>query len=236
MALVVLTTQTPHHAYFVRELTRDVPVAACLLETRPVSAPYPTAHPFEGERDLYERELWFGGGGEELSDHAECHRVERCNDAVAVALLTRLRPRVTVVFGTARLSPAVIAAAGEIVNLHGGDPRDYRGLDTHLWAVWHDDFDGLVTTLHDLTAELDAGAIVGHGKVPLRPGMRLAELRAANTELCLALTRRALAERRRDGRFIAVPQRRKGRYYSFMPTALKEACVRKFKRHTERLR
>ena len=36
----------------------------------------------------------------------------------------------------------------KIVNLHGGDLRHYRSLDSHMWSIYHNDFKYLITTLH----------------------------------------------------------------------------------------
>jgi hypothetical protein len=78
-----------------------------------------------------------------------------------------------------------------------------------------------VTTLHAVDAELDTGAIVARGAIPLPD--ELFQLRAANTEICVALT---LALAQEDP--IATPQRERGRYYSFMPSVLKDVCLRRW--------
>ena len=74
----------------------------------------------------------------------------------------------------------------KIFNLHGGDPQRYRGLDTHLWAIYHKDFGGLVTTLHILP-KLDDGDIVSMGTLPVSKDMPLYALRKVNTEVCVNL-------------------------------------------------
>ncbi|RJF76805.1 hypothetical protein D3877_28385 [Azospirillum cavernae] len=229
MNLVLLTTETLHHSWFLRELSRRHPVARVFVETETLRPAYETAHPFEAERDEHERALWFAKGGERLSDHGDTMAFPSLNAESAVAALRQTRPDLAVVFGTGKLSQAVIdACGGNILNLHGGDPEEYRGLDTHLWAVWHGAFDQLSTTLHWLAPELDTGAIVGRRPILLTNGMTLAQLRAANTRVCLQLVEDAL-DGWVGGRGIpAQPQARRGRYYSFMPTALKQVCVRRF--------
>jgi methionyl-tRNA formyltransferase len=236
MRLAILTTDTVHHAWFVQRLSGEADALLVLSEHKRLAPPFDTAHPFEAERDAHERALWFGGGAgrlTEVCDVRDCHDV---NDAAVLDALAGFRPDLAVVFGTGRLRPPLIAALpGRLINLHGGDPEDYRGLDTHLWAVWHGDFAGLVTTLHHVDAELDTGAIIGQTAVPLARDMALHQLRAANTRACAELTIAALAAFRRLGHVPARPQRRKGRYYSFMPGGIKELCVRKFAAHTARL-
>jgi len=221
--VVVLTTDTSHHAYYVARLAQRFPPVGVVLETRSPAAPFPTFHPFEADRDAYERETLLADVPVPLRELAPTHEVGAANDAVAH--VRGLRPDVVLVFGTGLLLPEAIGAAPLCLNLHGGDPEEYRGLDTHLWAVYHGDFDGIVTTLHAVDEALDTGAIVERAPVPLPD--ELYQLRAANTDVCVELTVRAARDRSP-----AVPQRRRGRYYSFMPAVLKDVCLRRWSRRT----
>ena len=232
MRLVILTTQTPHHAYFVREIQARYPITLVLAETRTLRAPFETAHPFETERDDYELRVWFDGTDPGLADMVETEYFETVNGDDGLDRLRGVKPDMVVVFGTGRLSNEVVATCPNgMVNLHGGNPEDYRGLDTPLWAVYHEDFDGLVSTLHRVSPELDSGDIVGQRALTLTRGMKLSELRRINTEACVALTGDALDDFGR-GALKSTPQTRKGRYYSFMPSELKNLCVRKFEKYT----
>ncbi len=229
MRVVLLTTEALHHAHYVREVGKLCPWIRVYLETESKPAPFPARHPFEDERDQWERRQWFGDGPAAVGDFADVMRVPSMNEAVAMQALRADRPDVVLVFGTGRLRPPVLACCPEgFANLHGGDPEEYRGLDSHLWAIYHRDFEALVTTLHRVNPALDDGEIVLQGALDIRRGMTLPELRAVNTALCVDLTRGALAMFREMGRFIGRPQRRQGRYYSAMPAVLKEDCLRKF--------
>jgi len=228
MTLVILTTDTLHHARFVAGMVAEMTAPFVLVETTGVIPPFNTAHPFEDRRDAYERDLWFGGRETLVSDFANVSQHNNLNHPAAVAALKSLKPDVVVVFGTRRLEPQTIeACGGTVLNLHGGDPEYYRGLDSHLWAIYHGHWGRISTTLHRLTSKLDAGGIIHMMEVPLRRGMELYELQAANTENCISLTIRAIE---RVGS-LAAPQRTIGRYYSFMPAVLKGGCVEKFRLH-----
>lgn len=233
MRLAILTTETQHHAHFVREMGRNWDVGRVFVETDGVRAPFDTAHPFEAEREEREAAHWFGGQRGRIADFADTQCFASMNAPAAVQAVVDYAPDVTLVFGTGRLHQAVISAAGLILNLHGGDPEDYRGLDSHLWAIYHGDFTGLVTTLHRLSLGLDEGDIVlqEHLRPTAGAGQSLADLRRVNTDACIRLCNAALDMVRRDGAVLSRPQRRRGRYYSFMPAALKEICVRKFDRY-----
>src|SRR5262249_48677632 len=159
--------------------------------------------------------------------------VPNMNDASAVAALSELAPEAVLVFGTGWLRAPVIAVQPRLMlNLHGGDPEEYRGIDSHLWAIYHRDFPALVTTLHRVAPDLDDGEVVLQAPVPLRRNMGLHELRQANTVVCADLALSALATVAARGDVPSRSQRRKGRYYSFMPSALKEICIRRFASYT----
>ena len=124
---------------------------------------------------------------------------------------------------------------GRLVNLHGGNPEEYRGLDSHLWAIYHGDFDNLITVLHMVDSGLDTGDIVEREKLELVYGADIRVLRKINTEACLRLTLKALKNFEKNNQFNSKPQLRFGRYYSFMPSVLKDSCVTKFLRYTNNL-
>lgn len=237
LKLAVLTTETLHHTYFVQELQKQYHIDLVYAETESHSPPFESAHPFESVRNTHEREVFFGGVQKGLIDVAETCHTATVNDASTVSSLRKLAPDVIIVFGTGVVRREVINIAPTgIVNLHGGDPEEYRGLDSHLWAVYHREYEAIVTTLHRLNAELDDGDIILQSLLPLRQGMKLHELRQVNTELCLNLTMGALAMREKIGNFLSRPQRRVGRYYSFMPSSLKEVCVKRFEHYSELLK
>jgi len=231
--VALLTTDTTHHTYFAWKLAERFPLAAVVLEQRVAHPPFETFHPFEADRDAYERDVLLAGFDGGLDTIAPVRAVDTVNDAGLV--LRELEPDVLLVFGTGRLPPEAIAAAPVCLNLHGGNPEEYRGLDTHLWAIYHRDFDGLVTALHVVEPELDTGDLVDVAPIPLSRGMHLYELRSRNTQVCVGLALRALERLDASGAVTRSPQARRGRYYSFMPAVLKDRCVRQFEQHTASL-
>ena len=232
MRLTVLTTETLHHAYFLHELGKRFDISAVVIETRTAKPVFEISHPFESAREDFERDICFAGRGIRISDFAETFYVESVNDRKTVALLNRMSPDVIVVFGTGIVRPPVIQAApGRILNLHGGDPEYYRGLDSHLWAIYHQDFAALVTSLHHVNAELDDGDIILQSPIKIPHGAGLHELRYHNTNVCIELTIAALSMYADLGNFLSRPQRKRGRYYSYMPACLKDICVEKFERY-----
>ena len=177
MKLAVLTTDTSHHAYFVREMNGVCKDIRVFQQSTSSQAPFATAHPFEEDRERHEAERWFRGESISIANYAQCLSFDRLNDRRAIDEIAAYGPNLTIVFGTGKLSPEVIRTChpNRILNLHGGDPESYRGLDTHLWAVYHRDFGSLTTTLHRLDEGLDTGQILDQAVIPLTPGMALHE-------------------------------------------------------------
>ena len=146
--------------------------------------------------------------------------------------LKKENPDMVLVFGTGLLKEHLIRVCpNNTYNLHGGDPESYRGLDSHLWAIYHRDFSSLVTTLHRLDTSLDTGDIILQGQIPLTQGMGLYMLRAVNTQLCVQLAVATIDMCSRYGNVVSRRQRQAGRYYSSMPSTLKSICCKNFEKY-----
>lgn len=235
MKLVVLTTETLHHSWYIRALKAFYPDIQALVETTPLMASFPVVHEYERKRDEYELHNLFEGHSSAIKSICKSYEVDSVNDGLSIALLNDINPDLLITFGTRRIGPDIISKFnGRIINLHGGDPESYRGLDSHLWAIYHDDFEALVTTLHILSEGLDEGDIIQKTTLNVTKLSCLSELRALNTRACLDITVSALKSYERLRYFLAYKQRHKGRYYSFMPAALKGVCVKKFHKYLEK--
>ena len=236
MRTALLTTSTVHHDYFAWSVAGLQPWSGILVETESLPAPFEVAHHYEKLREAYERDLWFRDAGPRGFLEENAKKVPTVNCPEAVSYLRNLQPDVVIVFGTGKLKAALLSSIQTVfLNLHGGNPEQYRGLDSHLWAVYHKDFSALVASLHHVNERLDDGDIVDLRPVEINRGMPLHALRAANTEICVAMVRDTLRLMLDGCSVKRVPQKQRGRYYSFMPAALKETCVRNFTRYTETL-
>lgn len=233
---VLLTTDTLHHRYFAWKMAEFHPWHAIVIERSTLSPPFDTHHPFEGERDRYEQEIPLSGREVPFSDFAEVHEYERITEEPCISKLEELAPDVIIVFGTGKLPPRSIQSAGvACLNLHGGNPEQYRGLDTYLWAIYHQDFGNLITTLHYVNSEFDTGDIVFQMKLALTRETKLFQIRSMNTSACIDMAQLALSSLTRIGRLPSRPLATLGRYYSSMPGILKEVCLQKFNRYVATL-
>ncbi len=232
----ILTTDTLHHVQFVQRIAERHEVVRVFEERRTPSAPFQIDHAYEAERDAYERDVWFDGDSPTLADVAPVSTYTDLNEPEAVAEMQAADVEALIVFGTGRLdAPVLNVALDRTVNLHGAPPEKYRGLDTHLWAIYHGDFDSLSTTLHKVRPEIEYGGVVLKRRLAIEPDMKLYQLRRVNTEACVEITMDALTMFRDFGQFISQPQVYVGRSYSFMPSVLKERCLRNFETYTASL-
>ena len=237
MKIGILTTETTHHAHYIKALSQlSKHQYVALVESNTLKAPFQTAHPFEQKRAQYEIDNFFNGSPPSISQFCETHVVNSINDTDALTLIQKIEPDCLVVFGTGKIKPPLVNQyPSRLINLHGGDPEEYRGLDSHLWAIYHQDFKGLVVTLHQLNPVLDDGHIILKEQLAPQKNAALHELRMLTTEACVRLTLAGLNQLEMHEQFLMQPQKKIGRYYSFMPTDLKEICVKNFEKYTRSL-
>ena len=103
-------------------------------------------------------------------DHRPFGEDRAAFEAELSAVLDRARPDILCLAGFMRvLTPGFTGAwAGRCLNIHPSLLPKYRGLHTHARALaagdaWHG------CTVHEVTAELDGGPVLGQGRVPVLP-------------------------------------------------------------------
>ncbi|MBN2734999.1 MAG: hypothetical protein JXQ82_09115 [Methanomicrobiaceae archaeon] len=226
---VLLTTDTSHHLYYASVINETFPWAAILAETKKIKPPFETDHPFEKIRDDYEKDVLLKGKEQRFAEISHTEIYNDLNSDEAMSSLKAISPDLIIVFGTGKIDPRIISTAKlGCLNLHGGNPEHYRGLDTHMWAIYHSDFNNLVTTLHHLDSTLDTGDLIFQAQLPLTKDTKIYQIRSINTEICVEISIIALHVINSGKKLPCRKQVSTGRYYSFMPGILKDECVRKF--------
>lgn len=233
MKLLILTTDTSHHTFFVSELKKSVKNIHVICEKEGDRIPpFEINHSFEEKAKIYEQEIWFDGKNKSLKDFCDPIYTKTINSEKVSNFLKDKKPDLAIIFGTSKINKRIIKyCPRNTFNLHGGDPEEYRGLDSHLWAIYHKDFKKLETTIHRLDQYLDNGEIVNKKKLQLNNISELFMLRSINTKVCIELSLETIEELRLNGYVKSKSQKKIGRYYSFMPKVLKEICNENFKRY-----
>lgn len=228
--IALLTSQSADHLWFAAELQKRYPSLVAVVETAAVCAPFPTSHPFESARHQYALRSTSHLAVRSIAELLPCLSVPSVNTQGVIDFLQQEAVEQLLVLGTGRIGNRLLEAfPGKVWGLHEGDPTQYRGLDSHLWAIYHRDFSALKVTLYALSSMIQKGPVALQAPVSLRPGMLLPELRLASLQVGLGLWEQWLKE---PG--AVQPLAALGRYYSFMPAVLKDGCERHFHRHTQR--
>jgi methionyl-tRNA formyltransferase len=229
MKIIVLTTDTKHHTFFIRELAKVHPIDAIVLETSAVEPEFTVKHDFEDRREDFEQAHLLENESPSIDEFSETISFDNINSSGCLSYLSEINPDVILVYGTRIIKNPLISICPEgIINLHGANPEKYRGLDSHLWAIYHNIFDEFDVTLHRINSKIDDGEILGTEKIGIHKNLELHMLRSENAKLCVSLAVQALSEFSIGNSFSSCPQKRKGRYYSFMPAELKEICLKKY--------
>ena len=232
MKLMILTTETLHHTFFVKEIAKNYDDVMVLCETQNNHRVlYNTSHEFENMRNDFEKNLWFNEKESFLKNFMEVKNVLSINSKVAISYLKKINPDLIIVFGTGLIKNEILSLfENKIYNLHGGNPEEYRGLDSHLWSIFHRDYKSLITVIHKVTNRLDTGDIVLKGNISLHSGMKIYELQSSNTNLCLRLSNQ-LIEMSLNRNIVSQKQSKVGRYYHAMPSDLKSLVKIRFENY-----
>ena len=236
MKIFILTTKTTHHIYFVKKIATYYDIHTTILETKPVIPLFDTFHSFENDREIYEREELLREKDPSFKKYSKTIEFNNINCKGCVEFISKHRPDIIIVFGTGIIKEAIIEKCSEgIINLHGGDPQFYRGLDSHLWAIYHKEFSYLKVCLHKVNKRIDDGEIIELRTIIIKKDLELFMLRSENTRLCIKATLSALKKYEEVDYFQSFDQKSKGRYYSFMPSVLKEICLKNFNQYLRSL-
>ncbi len=228
MKIVILTSKTLHHDYFIEKIS-SIPSNETYVfyENRKINFPFKTYHDFEKKREKFETNN-FRLSKKKIS--AKNYFFSNINSKKCIKNIKIINPELIIVFGTGKINEEFIKNfRKKIFNLHGGDPSLYRGLDSHLWGIYHNDFK-FVVTLHRLKAVLDSGDII-YNECIKDKNIKIWKLRYFTTLKCIKLVFNLIKKLQLKSKYPSMKQKKIGRYYSAMPSSLKEICFRKMKKY-----
>ncbi|MBN2905977.1 MAG: phosphoribosylglycinamide formyltransferase [Rhodobacteraceae bacterium] len=104
-------------------------------------------------------------------DHKPFGKDRAAFEAALQAELDKAAPDILCLAGFMRvLTPGFVTAwAGRMLNIHPSLLPKYKGLNTHARAIEAGDAEA-GCSVHEVTAELDGGPILGQARVPILPG------------------------------------------------------------------
>ena len=168
MKIIVLTTFTIIY-YFVKKISKYYDINTIIVEKECLAPPFNTYHAYEAERYDYERKELLNDEDLKFENFSKTLEFKNINDEGCVKFISNQKPDVIISFGTGIIKNSIIQICRHgIINLHGGDPQFYRGLDSHLWAIYHKDFSNLKVCLHRINNILDDGEIIDMRSIKMK--------------------------------------------------------------------
>ena len=223
--IILLTTETPHHFFFINEISK-ISNLIVIFEKKDLKPNFKTKHNYEKKQFSYEKKKWFNNSKIKINKKLKFLYIDNINDIKVVDFIKMNESDIIFSFGVSRLKKEFINSINKkIYNFHGGDTSFYRGLDNHLWSLYHTDPRGLKITLHQVDEKLDTGSVIFKEKLNLTKSNNLHEIRSINTELCIKLAKKFIKEKK----ITKIKQKKIGRYYSFMPAEIKNLINNKYK-------
>ncbi len=233
--IIVLSSDTLHHRYFINFLIKNnVLIESYFFETEHVTPSFPVGPFFEEDEYCFENEHFFKEIDKRLPQKGIVN-TKSINSQDCVDKIKKINPDLGVVFGTGKLNKNVIELFNDgLINVHRGIAQKYRGLDSDLWAIYHNDFKNIGVTIHQVAPKLDVGNIVYQKKLDIKMDMKIHQLRYYTTLIASDLVLKTLVDYKNE-KFQSTKQENIGRYYSFMPLDLKLIIEKKFNKYCRSL-
>ncbi len=236
MRILILTTNTIHHCYYVQQLINSYPKFKFNVISENNNFKSNNVSKIQLETSNYEKKKWFNNKKINLDDLTYNYKCKNINNKSALNKIISIKPNLIICFGISKIkSNSLLEKNKNIFNLHGGNPEEYRGLDSHLWAIYHNDYNNLKVTLHKLEKKLDTGDIFKTKKIKLTKNLKIYQLRSITTEYCVKLSKSLINKYFKRKKIKLIKQIKKGRYYSSMPEELKITVINKFNKLTSKI-
>ena len=219
MKILILTTNTDHHLYFINEIKKKFKDVYVIVEKKKIKLSYKTNHKYFKQRSIFEKKFFFNN---KFSNFPDCKTFDDVNNVKSIKYIKKINPNIIILFGVGLLKKDFINffKRKHIVNLHGGDPENYRGFDSILWSLYHKDVSGLTTTLHYVDQKFDTGKIIFKKRINLDRNISINSIRAFNTVNCVKLFNKFLQYLKKKQKIPSFKQKKIGRYYSAIPSQL----------------
>lgn len=228
--IAILTTDTVHHKYFVEYLAKRYNVVQLILESRQISLNYEIHSVLDEKENAYENSLWFENRDVKIEDLAPCLTTNSTNNPLSIEALRKASPDIIIAFGVGKLDNALLSIAPErVLVIQATDSECYTGLDTLYWAAFHQDFSHMAACVNLVeVSRQQADKILKYYYTP-SIDVDIYQLRSIFTLRAIDAIQDCIAMYHHFGQFISQPKNYEGRFYYFMPSALKDLLDIKFK-------
>ena len=229
MKVLILTTKTNHHLYFLHQLSLDSRLdILTIFEKKTNKFNFKTKHLLNNLINSYESSIILKKKIK-YSLLKQKKEVWDINSKTSINLIKKFDPEVIISYGIGKIKVNFLNNfQKKTFNLHGVDPEYYRCLDSFLWAIYHKDFNKFYVTLHNVNNTLDSGGVIYKKKLIFNKKTNIYNLRLLSTDICLFLSKKIIKHFMLKKKYKIKSQKIKGRYYSAMPSVLKNICINNF--------
>ena len=96
MKIIVLTTFTPHHIYFVKKISRNYDIDNIIVEKECLAPPFNTYHAYEDERYDYKRKELLNDEDLKFNNFSKTFEFKNINDEACVKYISNQKPDVII--------------------------------------------------------------------------------------------------------------------------------------------
>ncbi len=235
MNLIILTTDTSHHRYFLQKISKKFKIDAIFFETTSIQPKHNTFANFHKFEKKYEEDNFFNEVQNSIPS-VPSHFYSNINDDEAILKLKSYNADIGIVFGTRKLQQNIISCFSNILmNVHRGIIQSYRGLDSDLWAIYNKDFKNIGVTIHKVDKDIDTGKIISQERMQINKDTELFHIRYLTTIMATSMIARILSEIINNNN-LTLRENKGSNYYSFMDSEKKRIVESIFKNHKRSIR
>lgn len=226
MKIIILTNSTDQHLFFVNKLFEKFKDMKVILEKKKNYFSFKTSHDYQKKKKIFEKYFFFKNEETRFKNKKNFYDVNSKN---CIDYIKKIKTDLIISFGVGLIKPMFLKEFkdSKIVNLHGGNLNYYRGLDSHLWSIYHKDFENLLTTLHFVKKKLDTRNVILTKKINIHKNLSFETIRAFNTINRIDLVTKYIKSIK-NNKIIPVKKKIFGRYYSAMPSVLIDRCIKNY--------
>ena len=146
MNVIIITTKTTHHDIFLNSIKKKNISINVIFETKKIQFPFKTYNKILSQRDSEEKNFL----KKLKKNNFPSKNFKDINSLKCIQYVKIKKPNLILLFGSSKIKNFFLQTFKEIyiANLHGGNPEEYRGLDSLMWTLYHNDFKNLQTSLH----------------------------------------------------------------------------------------
>ena len=235
MNIAIFSTRDFHHTYYINRINKIFPISNVIYENRKLAVTIDNSSPFQNEQDKFEKNYFFKKTKDQLDSSINVIDVDSINSERTIEFGVLEKFDLIIVFGCGKIDSKVIKAFDyKIINIHRGIARDYRGLDSDLWAIKNNDFNSIGTTIHYIDENLDTGDIVYEEVAKLSKDDKIYKLRAITTDIAIKGTLFFLNSMTKN-KIYRINQDNYGAYYSSMSRKDKDEAKLIFQNYINKL-